>query len=659
MAPASRLQPILLWAASGFASVVPPDRATTWNPGIPGGVPSRTTVCETLQPGQFQNGALDAAAGIQEAIDRCPVGQVVLLKSGDYMVNSPLFLRKGVVLRGEGPRRTKIRMEPATTSGAPVIWMGTRWFKFSPQIDLATDAVKGGNSVTLVQDPGLKVGEIVAIDQLTDTNTTRWSPHSPPGDVSRTWFTRPDRPMGQILEIASISGTTITFTTPFHTGFATALKAQLSRIAQNVGDPPAPTVKYAGVEDLYVTGGGNGNITMANTAYSWIRNVESDNHEGSAIGIDACFRSVVRDSYIHSTANPTPGGGGYGISFSWYAADNLLENNISWNMNKVMVMRASGGGNVIGYNYFDDGWIRYNPDWVEVGANASHMTCPHFELFEGNEAFNFDGDNTWGNAVYITVFRNHFSGRRRSAAPLALTNAQNPRAVGLMEGHWWYTFAGNVLGSPDLKADPATGFREQAAFPWDQTLPMWKLGYNPEDWDAPGDPKVLSTVIRHGNFDYVSNSVKWDPANPDHLLPPSLYLSSKPAFMSCRDWPWVQPESAVKVRSLPAKDRFEGVDPCPDAATDARQTRPAGLSAFLADGKVVLRFWQEKPGAVELAIFDLQGKRLGTPLSGPQDRGAHEVSWNPHPPFHTAGGGRVHLARLQREGEVSMVRFVR
>ena len=84
------------------------------------------------------------------------------------------------------------------------------------------------------------------------------------------------------------------------------------------------------------------------------------------------------------------------------------------NGNKVMVMRASGGGNVIGYNYFDNGYIGNYLGWVETGMNASHMTCPHFELFEGNQAFNIDGDDTWGGAVYNTFFRNHPTGKRRS-----------------------------------------------------------------------------------------------------------------------------------------------------------------------------------------------------------------------------------------------------
>jgi hypothetical protein len=54
---------------------------------------------------------------------------------------------------------------------------------------------------------------------------------------------------------------------------------------------------------------------------------------------------------------------------------------------------------VIGYNYLDDGYIGYDLGWVENGLNAAHLTWPHFELFEGNEAFNIDGDDTWGGAV--------------------------------------------------------------------------------------------------------------------------------------------------------------------------------------------------------------------------------------------------------------------
>jgi hypothetical protein len=201
-------------------------------------------------------------------------------------------------------------------------------------------------------------------------------------------------------------------------------------------------------------------------AYCWIRNIEADKSFGSSVAMTGTFRSVLRDSYLHSTVDPNPGGGGYGISINWHAADNLIENNISWNFNKVMVMRASGGGNVIGYNYMDDGWISYIPCFVEVGMSASHMAGPMYELFEGNQSFNFDGDSTHGNAIYITVFRNHFTGMRRSASPLdsvtfnsagsllVYEDAQNRRAIGLMSAHRYYTFVGNVLGTAGQTIPP-------------------------------------------------------------------------------------------------------------------------------------------------------------------------------------------------------------
>jgi hypothetical protein len=532
------------------------ERLTLWNPGIPGGIPVRNTVCANVSASTYGNG--DATAGIQAALDGCPDGQVVQLSAGDFKITSPLLWSKGIVLRGQGPAQTRLQI--AVGTNANLITVGTRWFKFTQSTNLSADAAKGSRVAVLTGNPGLSAGEIVVIDEVTDPDIVKWGAKSPPGDPSRTWFTRPDRPLGQVMEVESVSGNTITFTTPFHITFHTAYAAQLSRFSNAENGPVVPAVKYAGIEDLYVRGGsgGQGNISLANAAYSWIKNVESDFQDGPSIAIDGSFRCIVRDSYLHSTQTPAPGGGGYGFSFSWYAADNLIENNISWNMNKVMVMRASGGGNVIAYNYMEDGWIIFNPGWVEVGLNASHMTCPHFELFEGNESFNFDGDNTWGNAVFITVFRNHLTGQRRSIAPLALSDIQNRRAIGLMEGHKWYSFVGNVLGTANQVPSPSTSFVYDAPFPWrDDPIGMWRLGYNPENWNAPPDPNVIGTVLRDGNYDYATGQVHW--MSGPQPLAPSLYLSSKPAFFGNNPWPWVEPAGATKLYTLPARARFDAM----------------------------------------------------------------------------------------------------
>jgi hypothetical protein len=401
----------------------------------------------------------------------------------------------------------------------------------------------------------------VLVDELTDLSIAKWNlGEAPPGSPARTWFTRPDRPLGQVMEIQSISGNQITFTTPFHISLKAAFAAQLTRFSRDENGPPEPSVKFAGVEDLYISGGsaGQGNIELANAGYSWIKNIESDLSEGVSVDVAGSFRCVVRDSYIHSTQNPSPGGGGYGLGFQWYSADNLIENNIVWNFNKVMVMRASGGGNVIGYNYMEDGWIEWYPGWVETGLNASHLPTPHYELFEGNQSFNFDGDNSFGNAVYITAFRNHLTGKRRAIAPVNVTDLENRGAIRLSEGHWWYSFVGNVLGYAGMSPTPYSGFTYEDFWPWeDDPVPMWRLGADMGNQSLVGDPKVLSTVIRDGNFDYATNQVRWSGAA--QALPASLYLSGKPAFFGGNQWPWVDPTGPTKIFTLPARARFDAM----------------------------------------------------------------------------------------------------
>jgi len=68
-------------------------------------------------------------------------------------------------------------------------------------------------------------------------------------------------------------------------------------------------------------------------------------------------------------------------------------------------------------------------------------------------------------------------------------------------------------------------------------------------------------VLRHGNFDYVTNGVRWDPAVSSQTLPPSLYLTGKPAFFGSSPWPWVDPTGTTKVSTLPAKVRFDAGRP--------------------------------------------------------------------------------------------------
>src|SRR2546427_5700107 len=85
-----------------WSGTIDPSRAVDWSQaGIPGGIPNRTTICATLNPGA-------TAAQINGAIAACPSEQVVFLNAGTYNLSSGIIFnnKSNVTLRGAGPDKT-------------------------------------------------------------------------------------------------------------------------------------------------------------------------------------------------------------------------------------------------------------------------------------------------------------------------------------------------------------------------------------------------------------------------------------------------------------------------------------------------------------------------------------------------------------------------
>jgi hypothetical protein len=217
---------------------------------------------------------------------------------------------------------------------------------------------------------------------------------------------------------------------------------------------------------------------------------------------------------------------------------------------------------VVGYNYMDMGYINSVGGWIEAGLNASHMVGPHHVLFEGNYGHNAESDNTHGNSIYHTFFRNHlrcirspFDNQAGGKVVDANQSGNKPKhCAGLMAYSYWMSFVGNVLGAPG----------QMGGWVYDTTCcdkpGIWMLGWDQQMIDA----QVTATVLRHGNFDYLNNDVKWDSTISDHMLPNSLYLTQKPAFFNAGSgyrWPWVDPMGATKLYTLPAKARYDAGTP--------------------------------------------------------------------------------------------------
>ena len=179
---------------------------------------------------------------------------------------------------------------------------------------------------------------------------------------------------------------------------------------------------------------------------------------------------------------------------------------------------------------------------------------------EGNWAPNADSDKTHGNSIYNTYFRNRLTGVRSGYTG---NDTGIGRAAGISAYSYWMSFVGNVLGSPGQSGSGWVYERPNFDGP-----AVWWVGW--DDWPPnPTDASVAPTVLRDGNFDYVTNQVRWHGVGgaasttppAASTLPSSLYLSAKPAFFGANPWPWVTPEGTTKSYTLPAKARYDAGTP--------------------------------------------------------------------------------------------------
>jgi hypothetical protein len=165
---------------------------------------------------------------------------------------------------------------------------------------------------------------------------------------------------------------------------------------------------------------------------------------------------------------------------------------------------------------------------------------------------------THGNAGYMTFFRN-YSSSQFASPPVAKSTAKqtgNIIAIQFDTGDIGMTVIGNVLGSSaatDLGTAPLS---KNFIGDGNEAGAIFSFG-------SKGKADVSYTSLRaHGNFDTVNGSVQWNPNIAVQTIPPSLYLSAKPAWWpSTSPWPWVGPDLSPMVGVLPAKARSDQMAP--------------------------------------------------------------------------------------------------
>ena len=407
----------------------------------------------------------------------------------------------------------------------------------------------------------------------------------------------------EIHQISAIGSGTLTFSTPLTLAFRQSGSHDARVYWPTVqGSTANPFLTNAGVENLTITKPANSGVQIQFCAGCYVYNVEVSTWIAGAVNCTYAARCDIESNYFHNGADLENNGNEYPIGISSATTECYVADNIILIGGKGMVGRAANSC-VVAYNYMDDTMYMgasIGDYWNDMDVNGSHYAGTHHFLFEGNWGDNCDSDETHGNAIYHTFFRNQCTGVRTTFTDPSISKTVNDttgscwgnagvsatcapqRAAGPMAFDYWFAFAGNVLGLSGVTTT-ANGWVYKGAFcgggtcsgGFTQNKAIWMSGWVGGE-EPSTDPNLTTNtnpwVFRNGNYDYVNGSVVDNAGGYSQAFPNSLYTASAPSFFSkgsCTyPWPWVTPSGSSKIQTnscsgsgLPAQARWNNGTP--------------------------------------------------------------------------------------------------
>ena len=366
---------------------------------------------------------------------------------------------------------------------------------------------------------------------------------------------------------------------------------------------PMPFLQYAGVENLSIERPTNGGVNFLFCAYCWTKDVEIVGWSEGGVNFNYSVRDQMDTTLVNYCGNSVNNGAEYPIGLDDAATEIYIVNSITRGCGKGMVAKTAAGS-VVAYSYMDDtmydSYSGIGDYWVDMGVNGSHYAGTHDLLFEGNWGDNLDNDDTHGNQVYLTYFRNWGTALRTAFTDPSIPNgtvndaagqgyacgtagpsgcSANPpaplRAAGPMLHDYWFAYVGNVLGTSGVTTS-ANGWTYSGDLSTNKHI--WMPGWNSDAANpADTDPNLTASsgafLFKHGNFDYVDGAIIDWASGYSQTLPNSFYLGAEPAFFSAGasctyPWPWVTPDGSAPIQKnscggsgLPAKARWDAGTP--------------------------------------------------------------------------------------------------
>jgi hypothetical protein len=470
------------------SQLIPDDRRIKWSPGIPGGIPHIThPIANVLHFGADPAGGKDSYQSFVKAMNSLPEsGGIVFIPSGSYRIDSTIRItRSNIVFKGDKPHVPRLHSYANGNS------IEIRPVKKGNWISLISGYEKNSNSVKTDNTTDFLAYQFAEIQQENDSILMYTKP-----DWIQQWS---ENSVGQIFEIDRLTSNTIFLKNSLNISFSTVQKPMIR---------PVEMIVNTGFEDLYIEKmiASDHTFHFENTAYCWIRNVESYHTRRTHVSIAASFANEVRESYFHHSFDYGGGGSGYGVECRMHTTNTLVENNIFDSLRHAMMVQTGANGNVFAYNYSvnpvqGEGEVNLNKGWIPPDISV-HGHYPFMNLFEGNHVSEIGIADYWGPAgPGNTFFRNRV----------------------IDEGIFIYdhTHRQNVVGNETTKITHA---------------------------DESGRDNIeTANVIK--NIEQV---------NPITILNATLYMNEKPSFLNGFNWPVFGPDVPGE-NKLPAQIRYEEI----------------------------------------------------------------------------------------------------
>ncbi len=541
------------------AQIIHPTNRIEWAnvAGVEGGIPRRPVY--TNLTGLDRTGVNNVFRELQRAISNCPPNQAVLLPTGTFRVDGSLRMKSQVTLRGSGPG-TVLK----TTQQIIFVDGGGR-----VTIPVVSGCNRDSTNITLQTVPReLTVGSTILLNELNDwTFVCPWGYEIAGAPRIATYLDEPDggtRVRGQFVRVTSLSGANVGFTPPLHSSFGLTRSPRIEY--RTVISGSRNVMAFAGLEDFTME---NNSSTFVKFEYSqncWISNVVFNIKTLDTPSVQGLWTH--RINVQHCTFNGFTPSASAVVPFvkneGW-----LVENNIFNQVNQSFIVVGVGGGHVYAYNYTHS---ITNTTTAMIGEIGGHGAHPQFTLLEGNVMWKFHADAIHGSGSHWTLFRNQVKGRKPGST-------FGHGMIWFDQTNYFSQTVGNVLGYAGIVTRDFGWLYDYESKPGGpatpNTITLYRYGvcgYNQHT----ADPKVKATTLRHGNYDYIRNTVEWNPNIPDRSIPASLYLSRKPGWFGNLRWPSFGPDVDGYVSMIPAEYRFfnQGAEPPPDVEDTTPPSAP-------------------------------------------------------------------------------------